>query len=447
MSEEPARSRKAEADLVRVGLHVHKLDRPWVETPFLFQGFRVESDTEVQALREYCDHVYIDLDRSDPEAVKALLAAESIGRASGPAEEQSRPTIETARTIPHLDSPLFNSGPVVDREQLRERVQRAAAARRGLFRSAVDALQAVVSNRSVETNKAHQAVGHMSEIIREDPTASLWLTRLKSDDDYTSRHAVNSSVLALTFGHYLGLEGRALENVGLGTLLMDVGRMIVPGHVFPKPGELSQTEWAYVRRHVTDGVRLLNRSRIPEDALDIVRMHHERALGQGYPEGLVGDRIPWTALIGGLVDSYDAMLHRRPYRDAFQPEEAIGVLYKEAKSTFGEELVESFVWYLGSYPVGTVVELDNGAIGVVVGHCPGAGLWPTVLLVRNADREPFRKRMLLNLAAANRQPETANVPARRIRRALSPDDAQVPVGQIVAQEFGLGETKKGRGKR
>lgn len=440
----PARSKAIQADLIRVGLYVHALDRPWVETPFLFQGFRVENATEVETLREYCNTVYIDLDGSDPDAVSEILALGPVGgRADAERDDEGtrKPVIETARTVPQIDSPLFNGNPVVEQEQFEPRVQRAAAARRGLYRTVVDTLRSAVTKQSVEVNAARTAVANISEVIREDPTASLWLTRLQSDDDYTSRHAVNSCVLALTFGHYMGLEGRALENVGLGTLLMDVGRMIVPGHVFPKPGELSATEWACVRRHVTDGVRLLNRSSVPEDALDIVRMHHERALGQGYPNGLVADHIPWSALIAGLVDSYDAMLHRRPYREAYQPSEAIRVLYHEAGSTFGEDLVQSFVRYLGTYPVGSVVELDNGAIGVVVGNHPGAGIWPTVLLVRNADREPFRKRMLVNLAAANRQPERTTVPARRIRRTLSPHDARVPVGRIVAAEFGLGAKK------
>lgn len=429
----PVSWRPAPVEALQIGIYVAELDRPWIETPFLFQGFKIQSETELGALHQYCRSVYVDVERSDPEALKALWAMGGLGERARPSERD----YPDPRPEPKFESPLFENNPIVERDRFASSVQQAATMRHRLRSAAAGALRAVVRERSVDVDTTRKAVAGMSETIRHDPTASLWLTRLKADDDYTSRHAINACVLALTFGHYMGLEGRALENVGLGTLLMDVGRMIVPGNVFPKPGELSETEWAYVRRHVTDGVRLLNRSSVPDDSLEIVRMHHERALGQGYPEGLSGDLIPWNAMIGGLVDTYDALLHDRPYRAAFKPDDAIGLLYHQAPTTFGEHLVESFTRYLGSYPVGTVVELDNGSRGVVVGNQPGEGLWPTVLLVRNEHGEPFRKRALVNLAAASRQPKGATVPARRIRLAVNPREAQIPVGQIVSKEFGL----------
>lgn len=433
MSETPAHSREIAADLVQCGLYVHALDRPWLETPFLFQGFKVETDTEIQTLQQYCDKVYVDLERSDSDAVKELLARTSTTRI----QETEQEPVDGSHVVSRLDSPLFGSNPIVDRESFGSRVERAAKGRSRLREAVANAFRAVVKDQAVEVKKTRGAVQHIAEAIQEDPTASLWLTHLNSKDDYASRHAVNACVLALTFGRYQGLNGRALENIGIGTLLMDVGRMVVPGNVFPKPGKLSETEWKHVRRHVTDGVRLLNKSKIPDDALEIVRMHHERLLGQGYPEGLVADRIPQTALMAGLVDSYDAMLHKRPYRDAYRPDEAIQLLYGEAKSTFGEELVQHFIWYMGSYPVGTVVELDNGSVGVVVGTSPGHGVWPTVLLVRDAEGQPYRRRVLLNLAAMNRRSDGDGKSGRRIRRTLNPKEARIPVGKIVASEFGL----------
>ena len=441
MSDTPARSKEIDVEHVQPGLYVHQLDRPWLETPFLFQGFRVENDTEIQTLREYCNRVFIDLDRSDVDAVSELMARAPTAERVSLNGDAGGPTGDPASVKSRLDSPLFSSNPIVDQEEFGSSVERAAASRGRLRRAIGDALRAVVSDRAVEVKKTRGAVAHIAETIQEDPTASLWLTRLSSNDDYTSRHAVNACVLALTFGRHLGFDREALENIGMGTLLMDVGRMIVPGNVFPKPGKLSEKEWSYVQRHVTDGVRLLSHSKVPDDALEIVRSHHERLLGQGYPEGLLADRIPETALMAGLVDSYDAMLHKRPYREAYRPDEAIQLLYKDAKSTFGEELVSSFIWYLGSYPVGTVVELDNGAIGVVVGTSPGHGVWPTVLLVRDAEGNPYRRRVLLNLAAVNRRGNKKDEKGRHIRRTLNPREAKVPVGKIVATEFGLDRLK------
>jgi len=439
MAEEPRRSKCIPTQIARRGLYIWALDRPWVETPLLFQGFKIQTDFELQVLRDYCNHVHVDLDESDPEVVADLLSLGPVVQRNQNESDRTAEMLRSAPSAPSIDSPLFDTSPVVDRERFEERVKVAVGRRRRLYRAAVRAIKSVVDNKNIESRETQGAVRDMSAIIEDDPTASLWLTRIRGGNDYVSRHAVNSCVMALTFGRYLGLEGRPLHNIGVGTLLMDVGRMIVPGHVFPKKGPLSDDDWAYVRRHVTDGVRLLNNSNVPDDSLDIVRMHHERCLGQGYPNGLVADVIPWTALVGGLVDSYDAMLHDRPYRRAYRGDEAMGTLYGEARETFGSDLVEAFIRYLGNFPVGTVVELDNGAVGVVVGSNPAAALWPTVLLVRGAEGERFERRVLVNLSAARDAPASANVPGRYIRRTLSAQEADIPVEHIVASEFGLKE--------
>jgi len=426
MTDMPANTRLIGTYALRDGLYVYMLDRPWVETPFPFQGFRIETDEEINTLREYCDHVYVDVNASDPEAV-ALAIKDTL---------RGDPAGGDGRTI-QIDSPLFDTNPIVDRDAFGSRIEQAASSRLRLREAVTGAFRRVVSERSVDVNKTRVAVSSMADLIKDDPTATLWLTRLNAKDDYTSRHAINACVMTLVFGRNIGLKGRELESAALGTLLMDVGRMMIPGNVLPKPGKLSETEWSYVQRHVRYGVQLLSRSKLPEDSLDIVRMHHERAYGQGYPEGLMADHIAGPALVAGLVDSYDAMLHKRPYREAFRPDEAAQLLYNDAESTFGVELVEKFIWYLGTYPVGSVVELDNGSIGVVVGSRPGKGVAPTVLLVRDPTGQPLKRRALVNLDAANRRPWSSDVPARSVKRTLNAREANVPVGKIVAREFGL----------
>lgn len=449
MATAPAQSVAIGVDLVRPGLYVRALDRPWIETPFVFQGFRIVGEAEIEALRTYCNHVYIDLGRSEPSAAEHVLAAggrrpvraeqfsggpEMAGNSEvdAPAEADA-PMPARTREVP--DSPLFVARTYPDRELFRPRVNLAANRRMRAHRAVIDALARVRQDQVVDVGGASRAVSRMARLVADDPTASLWLTRMQVHGDYTSTHAVNACVLALAFGHYLGLEDEALERLGLGTLLMDIGRSTLPSGLLDKQRRLSETEWAFVKRHVANGVRLLSRAGVPSDALDVVRMHHERIRGHGYPKGLSGERIPWTALIAGLADSYDAMLRRRPYREAHEPDEALRILYEQADATFGRDLVESFIRYLGAYPVGTLVELDNRTVGVVVGNRPGAGLWPTVLLLRNADRRPFQKRLLLNLAAANQQ--DTRVQARSVRRTLQPREANVHVGRVVATEFGM----------
>jgi len=152
---------------------------------------------------------------------------------------------------------------------------------------------------------------------------------------------------------------------------------------------------------------------------------------------MLGETIPRHALIMGLVDSYDAMTSDRPYREAMSPEKALQELYSQADQEFTVELVQDFIRCIGIFPAGSVVELDNGAHGVVVGSKPGSGLWPTILMVRNPDGDLYRKRLLLNLAAEARRVRDGK--GRHIRRAVEPSASGIDVSRIVQQEFGLEE--------
>jgi hypothetical protein len=136
-----------------------------------------------------------------------------------------------------------------------------------------------------------------------------------------------------------------------------------------------------------------------------------------------------------LANAYDSLTSERPYRAAMAADKALQQLYNGAGGTFGDRLVQEFIRCVGIYPAGSLVELDNGAAGVVLGSRPDARIQPTVLLVRTPDGEYYRKRVVLNLAAEAGSEGPA--PARHIRRALNPSEEDIDVAGIVAIEFGL----------
>lgn len=433
---EQSQSVAVPVESLQPGLHVHSLDRPWVETPFVFQGFRITREDELETLRAYCRHVYVDLHQSEHAAARAALAAgrqrgSQAGLAGGdPPRERPLPDPAGRAT-----SVLFEPVPHPDRERFGALVRRAATSRETTWRALREVLQRARQEQVVDLGPTREAVDEMAALVAEDAAAALWLTHLAQRDAYTVTHSVNACVLALAFGQHLGMQGERLRRLGLGTLLMDVGKATIPQWILDKPSALTSTERAFVNLHVVRGCTLLARGDMPLETLDVVRMHHERRGAGGYPAGLGGDEIPRQALIAGLADSYDAMLRARPYRSAYRPDRALQALYEDATETFGQELVEAFIRYLGAYPVGTLVRLDNDAVGIVVGSRPGGGLLPTVLLLRNADGAQFHKRLLLNLSAAGR--DGVQVAARSIRATLGPREANVDVGRLVAQEFGL----------
>lgn len=430
-------------DLLCTGLYIVALDRPWIETPFLFQGFRVACEEELQVLREYCRLVYVDPRRSERQAIETLkvAAAQRKRRKAAETPDQSyavtpRFSMPSKRALEKTAGVLFDDTIEPDRKRFGTQVRAAVVSRHQATQAVTEALRQARMGRAVDMVATGQAVERMAALVLADPSALLWLNQLKEHNDREARHAVNTCVLSLAFGVHLGMSNRELRRLGTGALLHDIGKARIPPELLDKAGPLTDHEAEVMRRHVEHGHDLLvNTGQVDRQVLEIVRLHHERWQGQGYPFGMLGETIPRHALIVGLVDSYDAMTSERPYRAAMTPEQALQELYSEAATHFGVDLVQSLIRCLGIFPVGSTVELDNGAHGLVVGSRPGGGLWPTVLLVRNPDGELYRKRLLINLMAEAQR--TRDNKSRRVRRGVEPSAAGIDVAGIVGSEFGL----------
>ncbi|WP_175443122.1 HD-GYP domain-containing protein [Halofilum ochraceum] len=430
----PENQLKLPVACLRPGLYVAALDRPWLDTPFLFQGFAIRETEEVRTLGNYCDFVYIDADQSDPDELQAARRdaerdAARPGKPTATSKQATPPERHDEASQPEEnDHKRFPTG-----TRFRESVA-AAKAGRDQARQAVDRLMADLRfGKSVDTKVARKAVEELVSRVSADASAALWLTSLKDRDEYTSIHCVNVCVLALAFGLHLGLDRSELVNLGTGALLHDVGKTRTPDAILNKPGPLDEREFEIMKRHAEDGYRLLAAGGgTAREVLDIVRLHHERLPGTGYPFGLKGEEIPLAVRVVAVVDTYDAMTSDRAYRDAISADDALNQLYRHEHAAFGTDLIEAFIRCLGIFPVGSVVELDNGAIGVVVKTRPDARLRPTLRMVRTPDGEAYDKRLLVNLAEAS--PAGEYNPASRIARALTPASANVDIAPIVMAE-------------
>ena len=433
-------------ELLRPGLYVRELDRPWIETPFFFQGFQIVGDEELSALRAYCRVVFIDVGRSEPTALQAtrseLQARAPLDPALSAPEPEPQPDPQASpgpkrpseRARRRSVGVLFAPTPSPDRKRFATLVQAAGAARHEASSAMTAALAQARDGGMMDLSRVQGAAEELTELVVEDPTASLWLTRLREHDQDTAAHSVNTAVLALALGAHLEMDRRDLRRLGTGALLHDIGKMTVPQEILQKADALTDEESELVRRHPQAGYDLVTASgKVHTESLEIIRLHHERWGGHGYPLGLRGEMIPRKALMTGLADAYDAMTSRRPYAAALPPEKALHELYGDAERQFSVELVQAFIRCLGIFPVGSVVELDNGARGIVVGAQPGGGLWPTILMVRTPDGEPLRKRLLVNLGAESKRRNTAG---RRIARSIPASASGIDVARIVAEEFG-----------
>jgi putative nucleotidyltransferase with HDIG domain len=231
-----------------------------------------------------------------------------------------------------------------------------------------------------------------------NPNALLWLTRIKNRDEYTAEHCLRVAILAIAFGRHIDLPEEELKLLGLCGMLHDVGKMVIPDEILNKPGRLTAQEYDIMKTHSEEGGRLLLEQRgIDPAVIFVAHHHHERLDGTGYPNQLTADCISLYTRIISIVDTYDAISSARCYKTASTPAEAVKILYDNQGSQFDPDLLQHFILMVGIIPTGSIVEMTNGEVGVVLSNNPDYKLKPKVLLIRNELKRPQQEK-IINLA-------------------------------------------------
>ena len=378
--------KKISTSELQIGMYVSRVDRPWLDTPFLFQGFRVRNDRDVDTLRRHCRYVFIDESKvDDGEFAREPLQI-----------HHSVPISEALAAIPGLPKRVVAYR---DEAAVEEEMPRARDVKHGLDEVVEHVVSSIRIDKKIEAEAVQRAVGDMIDSIIRNPDALLWLTKLRSVDTYAYDHAIDTSVLAAMFGRHLGLPRDQLQELGLAGLLFDIGKLKLPPDLLTKPGRLTDDEFALMRRHVDFGVEILSQSKgIPERVLDGVRYHHERHDGTGYPNGLRGASIPIFARIVAIVDCFDAITSARPFRGAISAHHAIRQMYEWRDAEFQAQLYEQFIQCLGVYPTGTIVELSSGEVAIVVAQNRTRRLRPRVMLILDEDKVARERKSIIDLS-------------------------------------------------
>jgi putative nucleotidyltransferase with HDIG domain len=250
----------------------------------------------------------------------------------------------------------------------------------------VKSKQAVVSmfnearmGRAVDSVGLQSLVEEISDSVTRNPGALISLARLKTADDYTYMHSVAVCAMMIALARQLGLDEAQVRAAGEAGLLHDMGKALVPLEVLNKPGKLSDDEFAIVRQHPKLGYELLRKaSGVGDIALDVCLHHHEKMNGTGYPMGLDADRISLFAKMAAICDVYDAITSNRPYKEGWDPAESMRKMGQWAEGHFDPIVFQAFAKSLGIYPVGSLVRLTSGLLGVVVQQTPSALTTPVI---------------------------------------------------------------------
>lgn len=412
------------------GMYVSALDRHWRETPFLFQGFQVVSDRQIEELRQYCQHVYIDTEQGhDLSSKPRPPAASPLTPGSG---EKEHRIIKLEKVLERFTPGHHRPPRYQDVTALEEEIGRAREIVTDTREAVYDIMGDVRLGRSVNTTAAKKVVANMVDSVIRNPDALMCLNQLKDKDEYTALHSLRVCVLALAFGRHLELSDEELNLLGLGALLHDIGKMKVSNDILNKPGKLTEDEFIIMKSHVPKGVDILEQTHgIPSASIDVARYHHERFAGGGYALGYKGDQIGLFGSIGAIVDCYDAITSDRSYHKGMSAHDALKKMYSWRDRDFQPLLVEQFIQCMGIYPIGSVVEFNDGSIGVVVSINRARRLKPKVAMVLNADKTPFTPVKVIDLM---HQGLEDGVRGLEIRKVLPPGEH----GVIPAQYIPLG---------
>ena len=380
------------ADLA-LGMYVSQLDRPWTDTPFLFQGFFIHHSDEIDEIRRYCQHVFIDIARGSIPASPVEEESRTITRVTslrGPKPAKTPPPSGRQRTAYERAAPVEYEMPA------------AKSIYDDTAKATKDIIRHLQESGALNIELAQQVVSQVMDSVLRNPDAMTWLTRMRRHDEYIYQHSVNSCIWGLAFGRHLGLDRDSIYEIGLGCMLLDVGKTRLPAMLLSKPDKLTEAETRVMHSHVDHSLAIMrNTSGITERMLKMVQSHHERFDGSGYPDGLAGNDIPTFAKIGGMVDCYDALISHRPYAVQLTPYLALREIYTWRGSLFQPEVVEQFMQVVGAFPTGTVVELNTGAVGVVISQNESRRLRPRLMLILDEKKHRLSRFETVDLLSDN----------------------------------------------
>lgn len=401
---------------LKQGMHVCDLDRPWIESTFLFQGFEITSEKIISQLGKECDFVYIDTEKSTSIQLPSSLKSSALKNNNG---------------CQFVDTVIMNVKDIHD-----ETFERDISKGKILHESTRDYVSGVFKllnkGGELDIDSVKDVVSELVQHILTNADTMIWLSHLKDKDEYTAIHSVNVCILSLTFGRTLGLSEAELNTLGLGALLLDIGKSKVPAHILHKTDALSEGEFSLMKAHAYLGYATLeNNEKIPIEALEIILNHHERLDGKGYPNGLRGQDISKLTRIVSIIDIFDAMTSDRCYKDALQAQHALNEIYNMAPHQLDQDLVESFIQCIGIYPVGSIVALNTGHTGVVVKLNEDNRLKPIIGLVLNRKKEPYENIKMLNLSSDVWQRSSGEKVS--IERILEPGAHNLNVQSIISR--------------
>ena len=352
--------KKISTSELRIGMFIDNLECDWDKHPFLNKKVMVTDSQIIQKIASAgIRHAFIDTAQGrdvDNEDTSATSTSQRLA-----------PSVETSIEVDRARA-LYREATTIIRNMMED-------ARVG---------------KQVQVNALEPVAEKMVQSAMRNHHALTSVTRIKTKDEYTFMHCVSVAGLMTTFAQEQGLDDETIHQVALGGLVHDIGKTLVPDNVLNKPGKLEDDEFVVMKRHVDYSGELLQDIGLSQVAIDVTMQHHERMDGTGYPLKLSGDQISHIGQMSAIVDVYDALTSVRVYKSAWEPTQTLKKLIEWSPGHFNRDLVQHFIRCLGIYPVGSLVELESGLLGIVV-EAGEDMLKPKLRIIYNAKKDRYER--------------------------------------------------------
>lgn len=363
---------KITVDRLQPGLHI-RLPVKWNDHPFLFNSFKIKNEDQIKMIRHLgIQHVFINLNQSDTKPLPPS-AEPSIDGSSK--EDKNEIDAEAQKLW----------------EEKQQRIEKLNAYRRRVIQCEKEFERSLSRMRTVMNkirSRPEQAIGEATQLVSDivdilmcDDHVTLHLINSKSEFEDVYFHSLNVSVIALMIGKAKGLDAGKLKELSFASLFHDIGKLKVPTTIVRKQVALTEPEKNYLKLHTKYGVELANNmDSFPESAVKVIAQHHELSDGSGYPEGLKESEIDELSQIVALANAYDNLCHPNIAAEQKIPYVALSHLYKNCKKHYNNDNLNLLIKFMGVYPPGTVVQLSNQMVGLVISVNSKAILYPNVLI-------------------------------------------------------------------
>ncbi len=394
-------------DDLKVGMYISDLNAEWIPHSNFKKKGRIKNDDVIEKIKNLgVKDVYID-------TILGLDAKHAPSQQEVDAANQAK--LEEASSLPPIGKPKFSMAEeIISAKKLHDQA----------INLVNTVLEDVKLGRAIEVKKFEMVADGMIDSIFRNQNALSCLGVIRDKDRYLMEHSVNLGVLMSVFGKSMELDRSIMVQAAVGALLHDIGKILVPDEILHKPGKLTPNEFEIMKSHVSQGRDILSAiDGFPQLSIMVVAQHHERLDGSGYPIGLKGDEISFFGRMAAVVDVYDAITADRCYHQGVTPTSAIKKLLEWTEHHLDTTLVHHFIRCIGIYPVGSLVLMESGKLGVVIEACETDQRLPTVRIMYHTKFRTYIKVEVLDLAKPNVQD--------RIVKAIDPRQYGIKVADFI----------------